>query len=349
MLYYIIPFLIWLTICIRKALNGPQKFRFLDYIFALPLILLVVLRGEVGTDTVNYVASVQDVMWWGSQSQTGDEFSYILLMRFLAMFTSDPRIVVAAVSLLAAILFFAALYMWEDGQCIMSLVFVPLCFFSFTMNTLRIGIAFPLAAMSILQLEKKRFALFYILALVSISFQMTAVLLLPMLLLARRGAKMSLKGTLYGLLLAAPVLYLTYYTVRDRIAIKLLEYFIDSAYSHESMSGTAPLLLSFVCGIIAIWFSKKQHRYLGLGFILIQAAFYELTAFSYAGLRLQTMALFAQLLALSYCAKRPINRVQLAMALLICCLALSGTVRNFSASDGEPSAFTPYHFIWESR
>jgi hypothetical protein len=328
-------------------LRADKEIRFLDYVFALPLIFLAVLRGDVGTDTTSYIANAQDIIWWNGQRTFDVEVGYVLLVRLIAMFTSNPRVVVAVISLLAAILFFTMLHMWEHGQCIVSLVLIPFCYFSFTMNVLRIGIAFPLAVISVLQLEKRRFVQFYILALLSISIQMTAVVLLPMLLLARPGVKVSLKGKVCGMLVGAFILYLGYYIFGEMIVYKALSYSIPP--SLESNSGMGPLLSSFACSLVAIWFTEKRHRYLGLIFFLIQVGFYRITAFSYAGLRLQTMALFAQLLALSYYATRPIKRGQLAIIFMLCCLALFAIARNLVATAGEPSAFIPYHFAWESR
>jgi hypothetical protein len=346
-IYYILPFSIWATFCTWKVLCGSQTLRLFDYFFALPLILLPVLRGEVGTDTPNYIANAQGIIWWNGQRTIDVEIGYVLLVRLLATLTSDPRLVVAVLSLLAVVLFFTMLHMWGDGQCITSLVFIPLCYFSFTMNTLRVGIAFPLAVIAILQLEKKRFVPCCILALVSISVQLTAVILLPMLLLARRGAKISVKEAMYGLLIGAIILYLGYYIFGELIAYKALSYSLPPLL--ESNSGTGPLLMSFACSIIAIWLSEKRRRYLGLIFFAIQVTFFGVTQVSYAGLRLQAMALFAQLLALSYCAKRPIGMGQLAVVVLLCCMVFCGTARNFIASAGEPSAFIPYYFAWESR
>lgn len=348
MIYYIIPYLIWLIFCIWKALHFRQELRPLDYLFALPIILLPVLRGgDVGPDTRNYIDFAQSIIWWNGQRTFGMEFGYVLLIRFVAMFTSDPRLVVALISLLAAILVFFMLYRWENGQCIISLIIIPLSFFAFTINILRVGIAFPLAAIAILQLEKKRYAQFYILAIAAISIQMTAAILLPMLWLARGGARVSVKWALYGLIPGALILYLGYYILRDLIAYKFLEYFI--APSPESITGLGYLLFSLLCSIIAIWFSEKRHRYLGLIFLVIQVGFFRLAQLALVGHRLQDMALFAQLLALSYCAKRPIKGSQLGIVLLLCCLAFSLVARNFSGSAGEPSGFIPYHFIWETQ
>jgi hypothetical protein len=330
-----------------KALNDPQKLRLFDYVFALPLIVLSVLRGEVGPDTPNYIETAQGVIWWKGQRTIDVEFGYVLLMRLTAIFTSSPALVVAVISLLTAILFFTMLHMWENGRCTISLVFIPLCYFPFTMNTLRVGIAFPLAVIAILQLEKRRFFLFGILALASISMQMTVAILLPMVYLARPGAKISRKGKLYGMLIVTIAVYLGYRVFGDIILYKLLAYSLPP--SLESNSGFGPLLLSVICSIISIWFCEKPHRYLGFIFLAIQVAFYTLTAFSYAGLRLQSMALFAQVLALFCCAKRPISGRQLAIVLLLCCLASFTTARNFIVSAGEPSAFIPYHFAWEHQ
>jgi hypothetical protein len=348
LIYYIIPFLIWATLCIWKALHAHKELKLLDYVFALPLILLAVLRGEVGTDTVNYIANAQYIIWWKDQGRTEFEFGYIFLVRLLATLTSDPRVVVALISLLAAIAFFAMLYMWENGQCIVSLVFIPFCFYAFTMNTLRMGIAFPLAAIAVLQLKNKHFIRFYILAFAAISIQMTAVILLPMLLLARGQLKVTWKGVLYGFFIGTAILYPAYYLLGDQMAYRILIYSAGDG-TPTSSSGFGPLLLSLVCSVVALWFSERPHRYLGLIFLVIQVAFFGITQFSYAGLRFQGMALFAQLLALSYGAKRPIKRGQLAIVLLLCCSAFYLLARNIASGAGDVSAFIPYHFVWESQ
>jgi hypothetical protein len=357
MIYYIVPILIWSTFCTWKALRTAGQLEMRDYVFALPLILLAVLRGDVGTDTLSNLINAQDVIQWGGQSSTPDEFGYVFLMRFLATFISDPRLIVAVISLLAAILFFVMLHLWESGKCVYSLVFVPLFFFSLTMNTLRVGIAFPLAVISVLLLEKKQYVKFSICALAAVTIQMTAVILLPLLLLARRGARSpskwityrSMSRVLYALIVGLPIVYIGYNVFKERIVSKLLLYYFESLYSHEGMSGIFPLVMSVVCCLVAIQFCEKTHRYLGVIFVLIQVVFYRITLISYAGLRFQAMALFAQVLALSYWARRPIRGIQLAIVLLLCGLALSGTIRNFADSDSEPYAFTPYQFVWESR
>lgn len=346
MIYYILPFLVWLTFCTWKTLYTTKSLRFPHYVFALPLILLALLRGEVGPDTTSYIQNAQDILWWGGQAPS-NEVGYELLVRVLELFTSDPRVVVGLISLFAAVLFFMMLHMWDEGRCILSLILIPVSYFDFTMNGLRMGIAFPLAVISILQFDKKRLVLFYVLAIASISIQMTAALLLLMLFLARWGVKLSLRGAVYGLLIGASVLYPAYYLFGDRIAYKVLTYSVMS--SPTSLSGVGPLLISLCACLLAVWISKKSRRYLGVTFLLVQLACFRISSFSYAGLRFQEMALFAQLLALSSWTIWPIKRRHFAAIVLLCCLACSWSARNFIITSGEPSAFIPYHFVWESQ
>jgi hypothetical protein len=354
MIYYILPLLIWTILCIWKALHASLTLTFLDYTFALPLILLPVLRGEVGTDTANYVGNAQYVIWWNEQDTQGFELGYGFLVQLLAMLTDNPHIVVALISLLAALLFFAMLHMWDNGQCILSLVLIPAYFYNFTMNGLRMGIAFPLAAIAILQLEKKRLLPFYILALAAISIQVTAAILLPMLMLARIKIQLSRKGTLYGLILGLSVLGPAYYLLGDKITDKVLLYYIYSTSylgsgTPSSNTGLSLIIISTACIVVALWLPDKRHRYLGLSFLGIQVAFFGITQLSYAGVRFQAMALFAQLLGLSFGVKRPLQRGQLAAVLFLWCLTFSAFARNATSNAGEVSAFIPYRFAWESQ
>jgi len=346
-IYYLLPFLVWLGFCAWKTLYTTTRLRPPHYVFALPLIFLATLRGEVGPDTAGYIQNAQAIVWWGAQAFSGFEYGYVLLVRLSAIITSDPRVVVALISLLAAVLFFMMLHLWEQGRWNLSLVLIPISYFDFTMNGLRMGIAFPLAAISIQQLGKKRFALFYVLAIAAISVQMTAALLLLMLFLARWGVRLSWRGCAYGIVIATTLLYPAYYFLGDKIAYKMLSYSVMS--SPTSLSGSGPLLLSLYAALLAAWISNHSHRYLGFAFLLIQLACFKISSFSYAGLRLQEMALFAQLLALAHWTLWPIRKSHFAAIVLLCCLACGWTARNFMVTGGETSAFIPYRFVWEAQ
>ena len=65
MVYYILPFLIWSIFCTWKALRADKEIGFLGYIFALPLIFLAVLRGNVGTDTLT-ILQMRKVLFGGT-------------------------------------------------------------------------------------------------------------------------------------------------------------------------------------------------------------------------------------------------------------------------------------------
>ena len=75
MLYYIAPLSVWMLFCIWKATRKPRELTFVNYLFALPLILVVILRGDVGTDTTNYVANAQSVINWNGQGTDLPPFS----------------------------------------------------------------------------------------------------------------------------------------------------------------------------------------------------------------------------------------------------------------------------------
>lgn len=345
MLYYTLPLLLWFLLCTLRTLYSAAGLRFAHYVFALPLIFLAVFRGEIGPDTAGYIQNAQSIIWWARRDPS-NEIGYEFLVQGLAQLTSDPRVIVALISLIAAILFFSMLQMWDEGRCILSLVLLPIAYYDFTMNGLRMGIAFPLAVMATLQLQKKRRVLFYVLSLAAISMQMTAALLLPLLFLARWGGKLSWRGSVGGLLIGVSLLYPAYCFLGDRLVLKFLAYSVIS--SPTSLSGAGPLLISLCASLLALWICTS-HRYLGIVFLLIQVACFGISSLTYAGLRIQEMALFAQLLALSYWTRWPLGKRQLAAIALLCCLAFSWTARNFIMTTGEPSAFLPYRFVWEQE
>ncbi|MGC9193716.1 MAG: EpsG family protein [Thermoplasmata archaeon] len=347
MIYYIFPYLTWVIFCIWRILRTNRKLRLVHYAFALPLIMLVVLRGDVGTDTTTYVGYAQTVIWWGNQRPVYFEPGYAFLMRVLSILTSDPHVIINIISLLAAILFFKMLHLWEDGHCALSMILVPIYFYNFTMNGLRMGIAFPLAAIAVLLLEKMRFAAFIFFAIIAVSIHFSSVLLIPLLYFSVHDIKISYKGFIYGIFISVSVVYMFLYFYKDKIIIGAIRY--ASTPSPSGLSGGATLINSIIVLLLFLWVSDKDHHYLGYIFLLIQITFYGITQFTYAGIRFQQLVLFAQLLSLSYWMLQPIRKKQLFAIVLISTMAFVFTLRGFITEAGNQSAFIPYKFIWENQ
>jgi EpsG family len=346
MAYYLVPYLIWAARCIDKAYRRELPFRLKDYVFALPLILLAILRGEVGSDTTTYLSYAQDAISYGGNATADVEPGFLVLMDGIARFTDDPRIVVAVITVLAATLFFLMLHMWEDGECLFSLILIPFFYFTFTMNGLRMGIALPLVVIGIVEWEGKNY--FWGLATIcaAISVQMTVAIAIPLLIVVRCGAGIRHRWAVYGMMSAIGVIGI-YYIFRDRTAYKILEY--ASLYSPTEMSGIAPLTISCVSSTAAIWLCTAECQVLGRLFVGIQVLCFGVTQLSYAGLRLQAMALFVQLLALAHCRKRPISSQSIGIVVLLSGISFAAVMLNFLSSAGDLSAFIPYRFLWEEQ
>lgn len=348
MLYYIIPYLVLISFYLVSHLFPREKrsitlLRVMFLIGFTPAILLVTLRGGVGTDTGNYIQMAKDIAQ-GGYERYGDydvEFGFFFLIKFLTSMVDEPRIVINTISFFIAIYSYYLFAASKNSILVFILLIFPVFFYDMSMNGLRYGLAFLLAkhASDKYESNNKVFALALLIA--SIGFQLSGILVFFLLKVNR----LKVSTAIY----MAPLFLAVYIVFEQRLLYKLLSY--QMLESPSNTSGLMPLIVFLLCYLIIFFESSAFSRQL-LFFLIAEIAAFMLAGITYAGLRFQMLILFSFFGALSAAHFQSLfkkNAIPIFL-LVVGVIGFSGKLRNFSDGSFEPGTpFLPYSFFWAAK
>ena len=311
---------------------------------ALPAVALVLLRGQVGVDTPNYVSAVEVLRDVGDRVEMFEPlFEQILLT--LSRLPLPPMGVLALVSAITTLLLLRGWWQVERDMVLFTGIFA-VYFFDMTMNGLRYGLAFAVITVAAAALVRGRFVVFVVLVAAASLIQITSVLMGAVLLLCHEFRWRSVLVT--GLLAALVSLSFGDYLLLKVLANEILQ-------KPGALSGLSTLAL--VGSLLAVWGTRPDLRAGAQGKIALLAslalAAYAVAQVSYAGLRLLSLLAFLTALVLAcHMHKRKLRFDRRTALVVIAIGILFGTLklRNMAQSDEEAEApFVPYRFTWEER
>jgi hypothetical protein len=302
---YIAPYL-YIMVAIAILKNMGLENNQLLFCCLIPAFFVVVLRGQVGTDTASYLRIIDNI---AANIENSDvEIGFELVAKLLLGLGFSSQAVVAAFSWLICALLIIAFSKTKDEVLIFVFLIFPIFFYDMTMNGLRYGIAFCFAKIAFNAIEEGKRKTFALMGLASVSFHLSGFILL-VLLMARR---FNFRYLMIGGVLATVLVFI----FLDRLIFKFTVY--GDLQAPNGLSGLAPLLLVILLYISTILTSLKDVKYLTF-LLILETAFFLMAKFSYAGLRFQYLTLFAFLCILPRCAvmRSPDRAIFLALYLLL--------------------------------
>jgi len=310
------------------------------YLAVIPSVILVLLKGNVGTDTGVYLDIVERISNGSvSIADIEVEVGFFVLIKSILLFIKDDRLVVNVTSALIGLYL---IYTFSKNK-ISILVFMSLVFsvfyFDMTMNGLRYGLAFILAKNSSDEFDQKNKKFAILLAAAAISIQISSFMLL-MLLRMRNFTKADLFISL-GLISGF------FYLLSDKLLFKYLMYAESNA--PDGYSGTLPLLISVILISSVYFITGKIDKY-PLILLTFECFAFYLTSITYAGLRFQLLVLFSifcWLTTLKIDSSRSLRKLAYVFV-IIGFIGFAGKIRNFESEKIDSgSPFIPYHFMWD--
>ncbi|WP_287941471.1 EpsG family protein [Sphingopyxis sp.] len=337
------PYLFCYAIIVAALLAGLifNRLRLAAIVAFIPMFLLIMQRGLVGTDSAVYVQEF-DVIRYRGLLASAFEPGFTLIVEILSWFMSDPFQILIFLGATTAIIMFAASMMLERSPLLFMTVILPYFMFDMSMNGLRYGLAFSVVALGTVGLMRGRLHLFIACAVIATSIQITAALLAFSLWALVEARIRTFAGVAIGIALA-------FYLFGDYIEGKVSDN--EDIVGLGGLSGLAPLAISLI--IIASLKSKGRDivdKHLALlAIIVMQIIAFAISRYYYAGLRLQAVFLFLLYLYTVVMIDRSSIEASKAFFLrwslvLAALLSSASRLKNFNDDVFGPSPFNPYYF-----
>jgi hypothetical protein len=329
-------------------------------ICGLPLIMLASLRGIVGTDTASYLTQFEVRLTESAPVYGLFEPGFEILVSLLLAITDSTMATVNLISFFNAMLFLIMLRYWGYGAFASACVMLPAFFFDFTMNGLRIGMAFPLSVLAVVCFEDRKPSLAILLLIAAISIHYTAAIVFFCLIAPRFLSIISLlkfASSLRVLALFITLALLTYFSLDT-----ILERIIDKATFYELQvkpnegSGSVSVVFSVILLLLAIKSAHLKQQWSiaihSLTLFSLQIFAFQLTQLTYAGIRFQLLFLFCQMLifqkySVPFFRRSIINSLCL---LMIFAFLTSWKINSFIRENSDiESRFLPYSTFWMNQ
>lgn len=325
------------------------KFKFF-YLFCLllPAFLFAILKGNVGVDSIFYLNLFQDYQN-GNPGNINYEPGFLFISKVISQINSNPYFGVASIASISTLLLIKFFSKSIETLMLFILVFFPIFYVDFTMNGIRYGLSFSIAAWAIYFLNKKKFLIFLIISIISISIQYSSIVLISVF-------ASNLMKKRYFIFLVVVIISLLYFSGFLNV---FLTYLYDKKDSYSELispgvfSGIGPLIEFFLIFIFFIQNTRKSSNrkllYLISG---LEVLSFVLSKFSYAGLRFQSLFLFALILFIYYNIDELKENVTffIKQMLFLSIFAFGLFLKNISiAVEDDLTPFLPYKFFWQEN
>ena len=345
-----IPYLVVLLCsCILfKIKSAAIPYGIFLFVILLPATLVAVLRGNIGTDTINYLGYFDDLRN-GTSENSVYEPGFKLISETLNILRLSARTNLAIISAIIVILLCASFSKSKNQVILFCWIVFPLYFVDMTMNGVRYGLAFSFGCLAVDAIKDKRYFKILCFTVMAISIQYSsALIIIPFLFL---GLNKKLVIYLLGGTIIIILIFVGYAPMQ-------LTYLYDKQDAYKDIvspgaaSGLIPLLIFTIIYVSFIWTSQKN-RYSQTVHLLLfcQLASFAVAKFSYAGLRLQMLFLFALLIFIK--GNFPIikaHKIFNYSLFVVGILSFIVLLKNISAKvEDVQSPLIPYKFFWQKR
>ncbi|TCC94159.1 EpsG family protein [Pedobacter frigiditerrae] len=345
MFYYIFPYLCLLSCAFLIKFNKRLPTALVFFIFLLPAILLVVLRGNIGTDTMQYF---KHFLALRNESSDVHDFEpgFSMLTVFIDLFGLSARFNTAIVSAITIFLLFKSYSTNRNNILLFIYLLFPIFFYEMNMNILRFGLSFTLLTIAIDNLYDKKNIKFILFCFLALSIQYSSFIIIIAFLIFKLSKK-------YLIAFAAILVLIIAFGVN--FSDKLL-YFVDKQEAYKDLvspsitSGLFPLLLFISLTITFVIFSTKERsNKILIVLLVLEIASFALAKVSYAGLRFQMLFLFSLIILIKQ-ENFLIEKVNVFFACVFCIglLGFFSTIKNITTQvESAESSYIPYSFFWE--
>lgn len=339
MIYYTLPYILIVFASILSLKIKGSSYKYLFFMFFIPAVIIVTMRGMVGTDTYGYLSFFEQSKWDIKENYFNLETGFVIYLQVVTYLGLQPQKSLNLFSLIICILIFINFSKSKSAFIIFSSLIFPVFFYDMTMNGLRYGLAFILAVPFILEPVKNMFKInknkiYIVLSILNHNSVLTFIFF-------KMFINLNIKNFILGLLASTVV----FYFLQDYLLLKFDSY--AELESPSALSGVQPFVIMFLIAVVnSIFFKLNTKRNIYL--FVLQLCFYLVTQFTYAGLRFQFAVLFFTMVLMVGDKDCRNYNYYIAIIYLIGLLGFLLKMRNMLDTYGIGySPFLPYVFYWQ--
>ena len=178
MYYYIIPyfFLLLGSLLIKNYNFNKSIIILILFTFLFPAILIVILRGNIGTDTLQYLRHFNSLSIQGYIDTFEPGFNYLAAL--INLFGFKDNFDVAIIGFLIIFLLIKSFSDSKESALLFIYILFPIFFYDLSINTLRAGLAFALSSIALDYLYEKQNFKFILFTILSIFMQYSAIFII---------------------------------------------------------------------------------------------------------------------------------------------------------------------------
>lgn len=331
MIYYTLPYILIVLASILSLKTKRKGYKYLFLLSFIPAVVIVTMRGLVGTDTYSYLSFFEQSIWDIKENYYNLEFGFVTYLQIVTYLGLLPQRALNLFSLIICIVIYINFSRSKNAFIVFSSIIFPVFFYDMTMNGLRYGLAFALSVPFILEpmkdiltINRKKISI--LLAILNhnsaISFMFFKVFI-----------NLNVKNFILGLIISS----IAFYFLQDYLIIKFDNY--SELESPNALSGIQPLVIMLLLVVVnSIFFKLNTTRNIYL--FILQICFYSLTQFTYGGLRFQFATLFFMMVLMI--SDRECKNYNLYIAILYLVGFLGFLLKMRNMLDGYGIGFSPF-------
>ena len=311
--------------------------------------LILIFKGNVGTDTAAYIALIEKVKIMQSANDalsiTDFEPGFIILLFSMTRAIQSSYTTLNIIAIAVTAIFATVLYkLPKSGQYAFSALLFTHFLLPYTFNTVRIGLSIALATLGFLYYTEHKIFRSLFLVTLSLSIQITSVFFFILLFLIKTKIKVK------NFILAAAAGIAAFYFYFELITTKLALY---SDFEKPSLlSGASTLAIQAIIVVYCKASGVSQAIRAQLKLLLIAMLLYALGKNIYSFLRLLDLALFASILHASIYSQGDASKnMKIALSLIIVFGSIVSSalfLKNIAdESPDSDSKWIPYHTTQE--
>ena len=296
----------------RLCINGPYM---LCVLATSPFIILMSLRGAVGTDIFNYISIIKHILM-GNYLWTYEP-GFFLYIKLVSYFTKDPLLLCIATGITTTTILLYSVKTSYQAQFVLLACIIPIFYLEMTMNTIRSGLSFSLAMLATSLFYRNRVKISLVIGLISLSIHLSSLIIFLLTLISVDIKNINKKisaifialvfiSTIIAILLSLQNMQLN---LANHRLENIIQFITDKFHSYSNVKSpniySGLPILGITLSVVYLIHKeeslcKESITKLTFNLATISVLSFLVAKFSYAGLRLQSAILFGLLINLQF-------------------------------------------------